>query len=148
MRARWARSQRSGARAKGPFSGVAPITSSAISCAGAALMTLPAAALTFSDEVPGLRAVLSVVALGVVGTALAFVILYGLIAEICAGRASLVSYLAPGVALFYGAVFLDEAVGVAAVTGLVLILGGVAVAGRRSAVAVPESVAGHTNPPK
>ena len=50
------------------------------------------------------------IALGAVGTALAFVIFYKLIAEVGAGRASLVSYLAPGVALFYGAVFLDEAI--------------------------------------
>ena len=68
--------------------------------------------------------------LGVVGTALAFVIYYKLIAEVGAGRAALVSYLAPGVALFYGAIFLDEAITVAAVGGLVLILGGVALASR------------------
>jgi hypothetical protein len=35
-------------------------------------------------------------------------------------------------------VFLDEAVGVAAILGLVLILAGVGVAGRRRAVPVPE----------
>jgi LPXTG-motif cell wall-anchored protein len=39
--------------------------------------------------------------------------------------------LAPGVALFYGAVFRDEAITLAAVAGLVLILGGVAIASRR-----------------
>jgi drug/metabolite transporter (DMT)-like permease len=59
------------------------------------------------------------------------VIFYKLIAEVGAGRASLVSYLAPGVALFYGAIFRDEAITVAAVAGLVLILGGVAIASRR-----------------
>lgn len=132
---------------KGPFAGVAPMTSSAISCAGAALMTLPVAALTMSGEMPGTRALLAVAGLGIVGTALAFVIFYGLIAEIGAGRASLVSYLAPGVALFYGAMFLDEAIGVAAVVGLTLILGGVAVAGRRRTVPVPEPAAGPAGPP-
>jgi drug/metabolite transporter (DMT)-like permease len=128
---------------KGPFSGVPPIASSAISCAVAALLTLPVAALTMTGETPGVRSLLALAGLGIVGTALAFVIFYGLIAEIGAGRASLVSYLAPGVALFYGAVFLDEKIGVAAVVGLVLILGGVAVAGRRKAVPVPEPAAGH-----
>ena len=48
-----------------------------------------------------------------------------------AGRASLVSYLAPGVALFYGALLLDEAITAAAIAGLVLILGGVAIASRK-----------------
>ena len=56
-------------------------------------------------------------ALGVVGTALAFVIFYKLIAETGAGRASLVSYLAPGVALLYGALLLDEEITVASIVG-------------------------------
>ena len=73
---------------------------------------------------------LSVLVLGAVGTALAFVIFYKLINEVGAGRASLVSYLAPGVALFYGALLLDEAITAAAIAGLVLILGGVAIASR------------------
>ena len=81
---------------------------------------------------PGARATLAVVALGAVGTALAFVIFYKLIAEVGAGRASLVSYLAPGVALFYGALLLDEAITPAAVAGLALILAGVALASRRT----------------
>ena len=122
---------------KGPFAGTPAIASSAVSCGVGALLTLPLAVLTMHGEAPGLRAVLSVVGLGVVGTALAFVIFYALIAEIGAGRASLVSYLAPGVALFYGAVFLDERVGWAALVGLGLILAGVASAGRRKAVPEP-----------
>ena len=89
---------------------------------------------------PGARALLSVLVLGAVGTALAFVIFYKLINEVGAGRASLVSYLAPGVALFYGALLLDEAITVAAIAGLVLILGGVALASRRGASALQEAL--------
>lgn len=65
-------------------------------------------------------------------------IFYNLVAAVGAGRASLVSYLAPGVALFYGAWLLDEPVTWAAVAGLGLILGGVALASspRRAAPAV------------
>src|SRR4051794_4451965 len=116
---------------KGPFGGTPAIVSSAVSVGIGAALTLPLALLTLHDGAPGLRAVLAVLALGAIGTALAFVIFYRLIAEIGAGRASLVSYLAPGVALFYGAVFLDEPIGWAAIVGLTLILGGVFVAGRR-----------------
>jgi drug/metabolite transporter (DMT)-like permease len=101
-----------------------------VSLSVATIVTLPAAVATAPTDTPGLRAVVALIALGVVGTALAFVIFYKLIAEVGAGRASLVSYLAPGVALFYGAIFLDEAITPAAIVGLVAILGGVALASR------------------
>ena len=106
------------------------IQASFVSISAASLWTLPAAVATAPTETPGLGAVAAVVGLGVIATALAFVIFYTLIAEVGAGRASLVAYLAPGVALFYGALFLDEAITVAAIGGLVLILGGVALASR------------------
>ena len=96
------------------------------------MLTLPAAIATAPTHVPGLRATLAMLVLGVVGTALAFVIFYKLIAEAGAGRASLVSYLAPGVALLYGALLLDEEITLAAIAGLALILGGVALASRRN----------------
>jgi drug/metabolite transporter (DMT)-like permease len=117
------------------------IQTSFVSITAASLWTLPAAIGTAPTETPGLGAVAAVLALGVIATALAFVIFYTLIAEVGAGRASLVSYLAPGVALFYGALFLDEAITVAAIAGLVLILGGVALASRPRREQVPEPVA-------
>jgi drug/metabolite transporter (DMT)-like permease len=117
------------------------VQASFVSISAAALWTLPAAVATAPSEAPGLGAVASVLALCAIGTALAFVIFYKLIAEVGAGRASLVSYLAPGVALFYGAVFLDEAITVAALAGLALILGGVALASGPRREQVPEPVA-------
>jgi drug/metabolite transporter (DMT)-like permease len=120
----------SGFVVKGPYRALTSMQTPFVSLSVAAVVTLPVAAATFPSEAPGLRAIAAVVVLGAVGTALAFVIFYKLIAETGAGRASLVSYLAPGVALFYGAVFLDEAITVAAIAGLVLILGGVALASR------------------
>ena len=117
------------------------IQASFVSISAASLWTLPAAVATAPTETPGLGAVAAVVGLGVIATALAFVIFYTLIAEVGAGRASLVAYLAPGVALFYGALFLDEAITVAAIAGLALILGGVALASRPRREQVPEPVA-------
>jgi drug/metabolite transporter (DMT)-like permease len=104
------------------------LQTSFVSISVATLMTLPVAAATAPTEAPGLRALAALVALGAVGTALAFMIFYKLIAETGARRASLASYLAPGVALFYGAVFLDEPITAAAIAGLGLILAGVATA--------------------
>jgi drug/metabolite transporter (DMT)-like permease len=109
---------------------LAAMQTSLVSITVTAVLTLPLALATLPAAMPGLRALLSVLVLGAVGTALAFVIFYKLINEVGAGRASLVSYLAPGVALFYGALLLDEAITAAAIAGLVLILAGVALASR------------------
>jgi drug/metabolite transporter (DMT)-like permease len=122
----------SGFVVKGRYGRLTSMQASFVSVSVASLMTLPLAAATAPAELPGLRAVGAVVVLGAAATALGFVIFYKLIAETGAGRASLVSYLAPGVALFYGAVFLSEAITPAALAGLVLILGGVALASRPS----------------
>jgi drug/metabolite transporter (DMT)-like permease len=113
------------------YTGLTSATVSFISIVVGAVLTLPAAIATAPSHVPGTRATLAMLALGVIGTALAFVIFYKLIAEVGAGRASLVSYLAPGVALLYGALLLGEAITLASIAGLALILGGVALASRR-----------------
>ena len=60
------------------------------------------------------------------GLTLAFLLFYAIIAGAGAAYASLVTYLVPPVALLYGAIFLGERFGAAALGGLVLILGGVA----------------------
>ena len=121
------------------YKGLTSVTTSFISILVAVVLTLPAAIATAPTHVPGLRASLAMLALGVVGTALAFVIFYKLISEVGAGRASLVSYLAPGVALLYGALLLDEEITPASIIGLALILAGVALASRRNgSQSVPE----------
>ncbi len=134
---------------KGRYGHLAAMQTSLVSITVSTIVLTPFALATLPSALPGLRATVSVIALGAVGTALAFVIFYKLINEVGAGRASLVSYLAPAVALFYGALLLDEAITVVAVVGLVLILGGVAIASRRSGsagVAKPNGTrgAGHT----
>src|SRR4051794_41216410 len=112
------------------YGGLTSVATSFISIAVGAVLCLPAAIATAPTEVPGLRALLALGVLGVVGTALAFVIFYKLIAEAGAATASLVSYLAPGIALLYGALLLDESITAASIGGLALILGGVALASR------------------
>ena len=112
--------------------GVPALVLSFFSCAAAAVMTLPPAVATVPGASPDLGEIAAVVALGVLGTALAFVLYYTLIAETGAGRALLVGYMIPPVALAYGAVLLDEEVTAAAIGGLVLILGGSRARGSRA----------------
>ena len=123
------------------YAGFSPLATSTVSICAASLLIAPLGLATLPDSMPGWRASLALVALGGLGTALAFVIFYNLVAEVGAGRASLVSYLAPGVALIYGAWLLDEPVTWAALVGLGLILGGVALASSPRRAAAGEAAA-------
>jgi drug/metabolite transporter (DMT)-like permease len=111
--------------------GVPPIVMSFFSCVAAAIITLPLAFATMGRNDPDLGETAAVVSLGVIGTALAFVLYYSLITETGAGRASLVGYTIPPIALLYGATLLDERITVASVVGLILILLGVGMAGAK-----------------
>jgi drug/metabolite transporter (DMT)-like permease len=77
-------------------------------------------------HVPGWKVLGSVAALGVLGSALAYILYFAIAAGAGGSRAILITYLVPPVAVFYGAVFLDEPVKASALGGLALILGGVA----------------------
>jgi len=125
---------------RGRYGALASVQTSWISVTVAGLAMLPVAVATTPGHSPGLGSIAALVCLGAVGTAAAFVIFYQLIAEIGGARASLVSYLAPGVAIFYGAIFRGEAITAAGIAGLVLILGGVFIASRRSAPAAEPAV--------
>ena len=92
----------------------------------AALVMVPSGVAYAPHHLPGWKPLASVVVLGVVGTAFAYLLFYTIIAGAGAAYASFVTYLVPPVALAYGAVFLHEHIGFAAVAGLVLILLGVA----------------------
>jgi drug/metabolite transporter (DMT)-like permease len=110
----------------------------------AAIAVLPVGVARAPSELPDWKTIGSVVFLGIVGTAFAYLLFFTIIAGAGASYASFVTYLVPPVALAYGAVFLSESVGGAAIAGLVLILGGVALGtgiarrARRPAPALPE----------
>jgi len=92
----------------------------------AALAVLPFGIAQAPDHLPHWKTIGSVLALGIPLTALAFLLFYAIIAGAGAAYASLVTYLVPPIALLYGAIFLGERFGVAAIGGLALIFGGVA----------------------
>jgi drug/metabolite transporter (DMT)-like permease len=92
----------------------------------ATLAVLPAGVAQAPGEPPGWKPIASVVVLGLLGTAFAYLLYYELGSGAGANRAILITYLVPPAALFYGVVFLDEALTVQAVGALALILGGVA----------------------
>jgi drug/metabolite transporter (DMT)-like permease len=107
--------------------GEAPtIVTSLGSLAIATLLTLPFGVAQLPAHVPSWKVIGSLVALGALGLAVAYLLYFAIISGAGASYAALVTYLVPALALAYGAIFLDEPVTVSALAGLALILAGVA----------------------
>jgi drug/metabolite transporter (DMT)-like permease len=105
------------------LAGMAPVGMSASVMVAATLWLLPAAILA-PGEAPALGPVAAVAALGILGTGAAFVIFYWLISTVGPARTFVVTYVAPGFAVVYGAMLLDESITAATLGGLALILAG------------------------
>ena len=116
---------------------------SASSMLGGLLVLLPFGLWQLPSAVPGWKETGSVIALAVIGTALAQIILYRVLRSDGAARVSLVTYLLPVTALIYGVLLLGEPLTWEELAGMALILGGVALGSgavklpRREPVAAP-----------
>ena len=110
-------------RRLGSASGPALATAS---MTGGALVLLPLALVFAPDHAPHWKPVASLAALTFFGTALAQLLLYRALRYHGAASTSLVTYWMPPIALFYGAILLDEHITAATAGGCVLILAGVA----------------------
>ena len=100
----------------------------AIAFAPLGLTHLPAA-------IPSPQVLLAIGLLGVVCTALAFVLFFALIAEVGPVRATVITYVNPAVALALGVTLLGEPFTIGAVVGFALILVGLSLSTRRARAA-------------
>ena len=128
------------------FSDVAPIGVAAWVMVASTAWLTPAAVVTFPTSTPDLGPLASVLVLGIVGTGVAFAIFYRLLARVGPARTWVLTYLAPGFAVVYGATLLGETITLATLAGLTLILIGSWLAAegrlptrRRVAAATPSS---------
>jgi drug/metabolite transporter (DMT)-like permease len=101
-----------------------PRASMGVSLAIASAILAPAAAVNHPTAVPSLAATGSLLALGLFCTAAAFVFYGILITEVGAGRALVITYINPVVAVGLGVAILGEHPGAGAIAGLLLILAG------------------------
>ncbi len=90
----------------------------------ASVALTPAALIAPPTQMPTLEASGSLVILGVLCTATAFVLFATLIGEVGASRASVITYVAPVVAVALGVTVLGERPGAGAIAGLLLIIAG------------------------
>jgi drug/metabolite transporter (DMT)-like permease len=110
--------------AKHRLPGVSPLAIAAGAMLTGALLMVPLLPFSAPSHGPGADTIAAMIALGAGGTGIAFLIFYTLVHEVGPARTSLVAYIAPGFSVAYGALLLDEAIGVATVAGLALILFG------------------------
>ena len=119
------------------------LTLAASTMIGGFVVLLPFGLWQLPSHAPGWKEIGSVLALALIGTALAQIILYRVLRSDGAARVSLVTYLLPVTALFYGVTLLNEPLTWEELAGMVLILGGVALGSgavrlhRREPVAAP-----------
>ena len=112
----------------------------AASLAIAAVILTPAGLLAVPSRVPSAGALGALAVLVVFCTVAAFLIYATLVREVGPGRAAVITYVAPIVALGLGVVALDERPGAGAIAGLALILAGswIATRGRAAPLALGE----------
>jgi drug/metabolite transporter (DMT)-like permease len=121
------------------LNGVDEFGAVALSLAIAAVILLPAAAVTFPREAPSLLALSAVAVLGIVCTAIALWLYFYLVSQAGAARATVFTYVNPVVATVLGIALLGEPFTASFVAGMALILAGswVATATVRSGDASP-----------
>ena len=103
----------------------------AVSLAACAIVYAPAAAVQWPRSMPHASTLVSVAVLGVVCTALAFVLFFALIAAIGPVRATVITYINPAVAAVLGVAVLHESFTMAMAAGFVLVIAGSVLATRR-----------------
>ncbi len=127
--------------ARRAFAGLPAIIAALFQTCGAAVLLLPLTLITPPGPL-SLTGWAALLALGLGGTAIAYLIYFQLLANVGATRTVIVTYLLPVTALLYGALLLGEPIRPLALAGLALVLLGIAVAGglltRRVASVVPE----------
>lgn len=108
------------------LSNVNALTLASGSQLAATLVLLPLSFAFIPEQMPSTSAIYSVIFLGVVCTALAYLIFFRLIAAMGPTKAITVTYLIPAFGLFWGAIFLGEVITPIMAGGCLLILTGVA----------------------
>ena len=111
--------------------GLSSIGVMALSLSMTAVLYAPIAAAQWPSVVPSTNALLAIVTLGVLCTAIAFMLFGALIAEVGPVRATVITYVNPAVAAVLGVLVLRETFTVAMAVGFALVILGSTLATRR-----------------
>jgi drug/metabolite transporter (DMT)-like permease len=106
------------------LSHIEPVPMMGAATAAAAVILTPAALLAPPESTPPTEAIGALLVLGLLCTATAFVLFGSLVNDVGPGRATVITYVAPVVAVALGVAVLGERPGAGAVAGLLLIIAG------------------------
>jgi drug/metabolite transporter (DMT)-like permease len=123
--------------ANGKLAAVPPMAMTAASLSLATIVYLPLGVLDWPSAVPSAKVLLSIAGLGVICTALAFLLFFTLIAEVGPARASVITYINPAIAVSLGVLVLGERVTPLMLVAFATILAGSVLATRRGAQRQP-----------
>jgi drug/metabolite transporter (DMT)-like permease len=118
--------------------GIDPLAIAAGSQVAATIVLAPFAAAAWPAASPSSRAWLTVLALGVVCTGVAYVLYFRLIRNVGPARAMSVTYLVPLFGVAWGALLLGEPITAPMIVGMLVILAGVALTNTAKATPVAE----------
>lgn len=132
------------------FRGIPPLIPAAGQLVAGSLVITPIALVRHgAPALPSLKVSGAILALGLLCTAIAYILLYWLIERIGPVRTVMVTYLFPPFALLYGWLLLDERLGANAILGLLVVFAGILVANgllRWPALRQPETAARSEQP--
>ena len=91
-------------------------------CAIATVVLFPLAVTRLPGKIPNPEVIVSLLVLGLICTALAYLIFFALVAEVGASRGTVITYVNPVVSVFLGVTLLGEPLNAAIVVGFLLII--------------------------
>jgi drug/metabolite transporter (DMT)-like permease len=109
---------------KHAFSDVSPLGPATAALALNTVLLAPFALASAPHRVPSPQVVLALLGLGVLCTAVAFLVYFALIVEAGAGRAAVITYVNPAIAVALGVIVLGERLTPVTVAGFVLVIAG------------------------
>jgi drug/metabolite transporter (DMT)-like permease len=96
----------------------------AVECVTATVVLLPLAMTRLPSKIPDLEVMVSLLVLGLICTALAYLIFFALVAEVGASRGTVFTYVNPAVSVILGVTLLGEPLTAAIIAGFLLIIVG------------------------
>jgi drug/metabolite transporter (DMT)-like permease len=95
-----------------------------VMCVTAAVVLSPLAVTRLPSKIPNLEVIASLLVLGLICTALAYLLFFALVAEVGASRGTVITYVNPAVAVLLGVTLLGEPLDAAIIVGFLLIIVG------------------------